>query len=188
MRMSNLGWRCGCNEGNDVRRGPGGGGRRFQRPGGGRGYYEGRRRGKRLRPTAPTAAAASAGEVKVAPASGEDKRQRRRRGGTVNSGRAMSSRSLLGEGCDSAISTTRWRHSEMFEDDSRFLDLSLQLLSVEWVHWQVSHGYCYLRYESVRAGRQGSRPKHEVCGCFIVVRARAGRQVSRPRSGSVDVS
>ncbi|KAK9166433.1 hypothetical protein Scep_001624 [Stephania cephalantha] len=29
------------------------------------------------------------------------------------------------------------------------------------VHWQVSHGYCYLRYESVRAGRQGSRPKHE---------------------------
>ncbi|KAK9113750.1 hypothetical protein Syun_020547 [Stephania yunnanensis] len=56
------------------------------------------------------------------------------------------------------------------------------------VHWQVSHGYCYLRHESVRVGRQGSRPKHEVCGYFIVARARSGRQVSRPRSGSMDIS
>ncbi|KAK9132765.1 hypothetical protein Scep_012293 [Stephania cephalantha] len=38
----------------------------------------------------------------------------------------------------------------------------VELLSIEWVHWQVSHGYCYLRYESVRAGRQGPRPKPEV--------------------------
>ncbi|KAK9132764.1 hypothetical protein Scep_012292 [Stephania cephalantha] len=38
----------------------------------------------------------------------------------------------------------------------------VELLSIEWVNWQVSHGYCYLRYESVRAGRQGPRPKPEV--------------------------
>ncbi|KAK9134507.1 hypothetical protein Syun_013837 [Stephania yunnanensis] len=37
------------------------------------------------------------------------------------------------------------------------------------------------------AGRQGSRPEHEVCGYFIVARTRAGRQLSRFRSGSVDI-
>ncbi|KAK9100271.1 hypothetical protein Scep_023701 [Stephania cephalantha] len=102
---------------------------------------------------------------------------------------ARDSNEVEGHGCYSQVSGAHIEtRARCFEDDSRFLELSLQLLLIEWVHWQVSHGYCYLRYESVRAGRQGSRPKHEVCGRFIVVRARAGRRVSRLRSGLVDIS
>ncbi|KAK9132816.1 hypothetical protein Scep_012344 [Stephania cephalantha] len=66
------------------------------------------------------------------------------------------------------ITTTRWRdlgvgfRVRKSRCERRFEMIAIvELLSIEWVHWQVRHGYCYLRYESVRAERQGPRPKPE---------------------------
>ncbi|KAK9163277.1 hypothetical protein Syun_004179 [Stephania yunnanensis] len=108
----------------------------------------------------------------------------------------ISDRSLLDEECDltkfddaieeSGVGCANRGVSGHFEDE-------LRISSMEWSIWQVSYGYCYLRYESVRAGRQRSRPKHESHGlgrggrCLVldpVARVRAGRLGSRPKPES----